>query len=143
MIVSITRLRTRWRYLLPFLVHVRRVTRQVQRSAGFLNGTLALEPPLAFWTFTVWSDEQAMRAFRNTGDHMNAMPRLLRWCDEASYVRWQQGDASLPTPAVAFERLRHEGKLSKVNHPSGAHAAGQMTGRAKPTLPLALRPRPR
>jgi hypothetical protein len=142
MMVSITRLHTRrWRFLLPFAINVWRSVRQAQRSPGFLKGTLALEPPLGFWTFTVWNDEHAMRAFRNSGRHMKAMPRLLDWCDEASYVHWQQSDASVPTRAVAFERLRDGGKLSKVNHPSAAHAAGRMTGTAEPRAALALQPR--
>jgi hypothetical protein len=94
---------------------------------GFLSGALALEPPLGFWTFTVWTDEKRMRAFRNSDPHMKPMPRLLHWCDGASYTHWLQDDASVPTPAVAFERLRDSGKLSKVNHPAGTHAAGRTT----------------
>jgi hypothetical protein len=142
MIVSVTRLHTRrWPFLLPFAINVWRSARQAQRSAGYVDGALALEPPLGFWTFTVWIDEQAMRAFRKTAPHMKAMPRLLHWCDEASYVHWQQDDASVPTPAVAFEQLRIGGKLSKVNHPSAAHAAARTTGNAEPKPTLALRPR--
>jgi quinol monooxygenase YgiN len=142
MIVSVTRLHTRrWRFLLPFAIEVWRTARQAQRSAGFLNGTLAVESPLVFWTFTVWTDEQAMRAFRNTAPHMKAMVRLLDWCDEASYVHWQeQKDQSVPQPTVAFERLRAGGKLSKVNHPSATHAAGRTTASAEPRPALILRP---
>jgi hypothetical protein len=142
MLVSVTRLHTRqWRFLLPFAIYVWRSAQQAQHSPGFLGGALALEPPLGFWTFTAWSDEQAMRAFRNATPHMKAMPRLLEWCDEASYVHWQQENASVPTPAVAFERLRDGGKLSKVNHPSVPHAAGKTTANAEPTPGPALRPR--
>jgi hypothetical protein len=102
---------------------------------------LAIESPDVFWTFTVWADEEAMRAFRNTAPHMKAMPRLLNWCDEASYVHWQQDDESAPTPVAAFERLRDGGKLSKVSHPSAMHAAGRTTANAQPRLALPLRPR--
>jgi len=133
MIVAVTRLHVRrWRFLPTFAVDVWRIRRQAQLSAGFLGGTLAGEPPFGFWTFTVWTDERAMRAFRGAAPHVKTMPRLLHWCDEASYVHWQQDDASVPTPAVAFERLRDSGKLSKVRHPSAAHAAGKTTADAKP-----------
>jgi hypothetical protein len=142
MIVSVTRLHTRrWRFLLPFALNVWRSARQAQRSAGFLNGALALERRLGFWTFTVWTDEQAMRVFRNSPPHTKAMPRLIRWCDEASYVHWQQDDASVPTPTVAFERLRDGGKLSKVNYPSVAQAAGKTTSNEEPRSALVLRRR--
>jgi hypothetical protein len=133
MFVSITRLRVRqWRFLPSFLVHALRSRRQAQYSAGFLGGAFATELPLGFWTFTVWTDEHAMRAFRNTAAHMRAMPRLIHWCDEASYVHWQQDDTSAPTPAVAFKRLRDTGKTSKVNYPSAAHAAGRTTAGREP-----------
>lgn len=135
MLVSITRLRVRqWRFLPSFLFHALRTRRQVKRSAGFLAGAFARELPLVFWTFTVWTDERTMRAFRNTAAHMKAMPRLLRWCNEASYVHWQQDDAVTPTAAIAFVQLRDTGKTSKVSHPSAAHAAGRTTADREPKV---------
>jgi hypothetical protein len=70
-----------------------------------------------------------MRRFRNAGDHLKAMTRLVDWCDEASYAHWQQDDSSVPSATVAFERLRDAGKLSKVRHPSAAHTSGQTAPR--------------
>lgn len=63
---------------------------------------------------------------------MKAMPKLLRWCDEASYVHWEQVDETAPTPDVAIERLRREGKLSKVNAPSARQKAGDTVGSVGP-----------
>jgi hypothetical protein len=135
MMVSITRLRLRrWWFLPSFIVHALRSRRQLQGSAGFLGGAFARELPFVFWTFTVWTNEEAMRKFRNTAAHMSAMPRLRHWCDEASFVHWQQDEASAPTPAVAFERMRETGKASKLNHPSAAHAAGRTTADKAPRL---------
>ena len=133
MLVSVTRLRVRrWWFLPSFALHTWRVARQVQGSAGFLGGAFGLELPFCFWTVTVWTDEQSMRGFRNHDAHMKAMPRLRHWCDEASYIHWQQDGASTPTLASAFERLRDIGKTSKVNHPSAAHAAGRTTADKAP-----------
>ena len=64
-----------------------------------------------------------MRAYRNTGAHFRAMPKLLRWADEASFVHWQQDSPRLPEMEEALRRIVAEGRLSKVNHPSRAHAA--------------------
>src|SRR5947209_2033210 len=126
MFVSITRLHVRkWWFLAPFALHTTRSMRQVQSSTGFLGGRLAPEPLLGFWTITVWTDEEAMRRFRNSAAHLKAMPHLLEWCDESSYVHWHQDDSSVPTAAVAFERLRDGGKLSKVRYQSAAHASGK------------------
>jgi hypothetical protein len=131
--VSITRLRVRhWRFLPGFAFHAWRSTRQARSAPGFRAGALANGPGLAFWTITAWDDEAALRAYRNSGAHRRAMPRLLDWCDEASYVHWQQDDATLPTPEAAFARLRDDGKLSKVRRPSPAHAAGDRAGAVAP-----------
>jgi len=88
-----------------------------------LAGRLMLEAHLVFWTATVWESEAAMRAFRSSGAHMQAMPKLLDWCDEASYVHWEQDSAELPSWAEAHRRMVTEGKLSKVKNPSPAQAA--------------------
>jgi hypothetical protein len=135
MIVVVTRLHVRrWRFVPSFAMHVWRVRHQAQLSAGFLGGALAGELPLGFWTFTVWTDELVMRAFQNALPHVNTMSRLPHWCDEASYVHWQQDDASLPTPAGAFERMRDGGNQSKVDHPSAPHAAGKTTADVAPKI---------
>ena len=85
-----------------------------------------------FWTSTVWDSLETMRAFRNSGVHMKAMPKLLRWCDEASFVHWEQPAASAPEVEAAFDRLSREGKLSKVHRPSARHQAGHTVSDARP-----------
>jgi hypothetical protein len=122
--VSLTRLRLRSRRFLPgFSWHTWRSVRQLKRSAGFRTGALGRDADGGLWTITVWDDEGAMRAYRNTGSHMKAMPKLIGWCDEAAIAHWERDGAGLPDPAEALERMRDTGRLSKVRHPSPAHAA--------------------
>ena len=126
-LISVTRLRLRSLWFLPaFARHTWASTRQVQRATGFQDGQLAVEGIRGFWTVTAWSDEAAMRQYRNTDAHMRAMPKLLHWCDEASVVHWQQDSAALPSIVEALERMVAEGRLSKVRHPSPEHAAKQI-----------------
>jgi len=135
MFVSVTRLRLRsWRFLPGFALHSLRSRSQIRSSPGFLRGCFARDSWLSFWTITIWTDELSMKAFRNSGAHLKAMPRLSNWCDEASYVHWEQRDDLLPTGATVFDRLRDTGKLSKVRRPSPAHARGDKIGKAPPTL---------
>jgi hypothetical protein len=131
--VSVTRLHLASLWSFPgFLAYTLASTRQVRRSPGFITGWLANDSEWSFWTSTVWQSAEAMRAYRNHGTHLKAMPKLLRWCNEASFVHWEQVDDSAPTPDVAFERLGREGKLSKVNAPSPRQQAGDKVGRVKP-----------
>ncbi len=121
-----------WLYLPLFGFHTWRSLRQVRKSEGLTSGRLAAEAPFAFWTITVWTDDQAMLRFRNTSFHLKAMPKLMAWCDEASYTHWQQKGSEVPSVAEAYRRLRDSGKLSKVRHPSVTHANGRTVGAMEP-----------
>ena len=124
---SVTRLRVRTRYLLPFFAYRSlMIGRQAQKSPGFRGGYLGFSPGFAFWTITVWDDESDMRAFRNAGAHVRAMPKLIRWCDEASYAHWESEEARVPEPEFAAEKLVTAGRLSKVRNPSLAQSEGKL-----------------
>jgi Domain of unknown function (DUF3291) len=120
--ISLTRLRLRSiRFLPVFVVYTLRARAQATRAAGFQGGALLLDRSWTFWTMTAWADEASMRAYRNTGSHMAAMPRLLNWCDEASVAHWLQPDTTLPSWLEADKKMREIGRTSKVKHPSPHH----------------------
>lgn len=125
--VSITRLRIRQMRFLPgFLFHTLRSRRQLRRSNGFISGYVALGPKFTFWTVTMWRDREAMAAYRRTGPHLKAMPKLLEWCDEAAVATLAKGRETLPDPAEAARRLVEDGRISKVRNPSPAHSRGEL-----------------
>jgi hypothetical protein len=131
--ISVTRLQLRsFLFLPPFLVATMQSRRHARESPGFIEGAMAFEWPRAFWTLTVWQDGDAMRRFRNTGAHQRAMPRLLDWCNEASYTHWDVEGEKVPAVEEAYERLRDTGQISKVNRPSAAHAARKTVSAARP-----------
>lgn len=122
-VVSLTRLRLRSaRFLAPFALATWRSSRQARRAPGFLGGAVLADRRLTFWTATMWTGEEPMRAFVRGGPHGGAMPRLLDWCDEASVARWRAGGAGLPAWAEAARRMRSVGRPSRVRHPSPGHA---------------------
>jgi hypothetical protein len=88
----------------------------------------------AYWTLTVWRDKAAMRAFMTSGAHRAAMPRLQHWCDEASLSQWEQDSAALPEWREAERRLRREGRVSVVKHPSPAQQSGATLGSSQTLL---------
>jgi hypothetical protein len=63
-----------------------------------------------------------MKAFMVAGVHRGVMRKLPDWCDEAALVHWMQEGPDPPPWPEAYARLRGEGRRSKVNHPSPAHA---------------------
>jgi hypothetical protein len=79
---------------------------------------------MALWTVTVWADREATRAYRNTAEHLRAMPVLVNACDEAAVAHWFTEDTALPSPAAAAAALKQGGRTSKVRRPSPQHAAG-------------------
>jgi hypothetical protein len=89
----------------------------------------------------VWESESAMKAFRGSEPHANVMPRLVEWCDEASYAHWIPTGASIPSWPEAYEHLVDEGRLSRVAHPSPDHDARHFAKpRLRPLIGLDLKP---
>ena len=118
-LISVTRLRVRSFFFLPqFIWGAIRSANQAEHSPGFLGGKIVRMPRNVFWTVTAWESEAAMNAYRIAGAHLGAMPRLLKWCDEAAVAHWSQDSAEIPSWQEAHRHLVQEGRLSKVNHPS-------------------------
>ena len=140
-LISVTRLRVRsWTYLPQFLWDTIKSVRQVQRSDGFLGGRLLVNPRYVFWTMTVWLDEPAMNAYRTSGAHRQAMPKLLNWCDEAAVVHWTEQSPEISSWQQAHQHMSEKGKLSKVNHPSAAQAAQQIPAPQPSRVAQTLKP---
>lgn len=123
-VISITRLRVRSLFYLPFFaLRTLRIVLQAKRAEGNLAARLLRDRQNVFWTATSWSSEASMKAFMLAKPHGPTMKKLLEWCDEAALVHWTQADAELPTWEDAHRRILHEGRRSKVNHPTAAHLA--------------------
>jgi hypothetical protein len=139
-VVSVTRLHVRAWWYLPWLAFSTfRITREIKRSAGFRGGLLAGDAQLGAWTISLWGSPADMRAFRNSGAHLAALPRLLTWCDEASFTHWETAPAGLPPCEEAYRRLRDEGRTSKVSRPSPEQRAGRTVSASVPRPLLSLR----
>ena len=122
-LVSVTRLRLRkLRFIPGFAWFAVRSAMQAKRADGNLQTLTIKDRGLIFWTISVWRDPAAMRAFRNGGRHQAAMPKLFEWCDEATYVHWEQAGDAAPDMKLAHARLVADGVVSRVRHPSSNHA---------------------
>ena len=140
-LISVTRLRVRsFRYLPGFLWDTFQSVRQVQRSPGFLGGRLLVNSGYVFWTMTAWQDEAAMNAYRTSGAHRQAMPKLLNWCDEAAVAHWTQESAEIPEWQQTHQHMSERGRLSKVNHPSTAQASQKIPAPQPSRIAQTLKP---
>ena len=123
-LISLTRLRlASVRFLPGFAWYAMRSVVQARRSPGFRGIRLLADRRLTFWTATAWEDLASMKAFRASGPHRTAMPRLARWCDEASVTRWIGPEASMDDWTAAHARMAADGEASAVRHPSPAQLA--------------------
>jgi hypothetical protein len=132
-LVSATRLRIRSPWYLPaFFFYTLRATRQARSANG--NHVVKLLPDAhrTFWTCTLWTDLESMRAYVSAGAHRQSMKRLAHWCDEASVVHWEQDSLALPGWDGVHRRMQQQGRPSRLDHPSAAHLAFQI---AEPRFP--------
>lgn len=126
--VSVTRLRVKSIFsLIAFMRANEASVKQLVQTNGFLGGKELVDKSLIFWTLTIWENDAAMRSFRNSTAHRNAMQKLPYWCNEASYFHWSQAEADIPDWLLASERLRKEGKLTKVRRPSSNQVANNFS----------------
>lgn len=121
-LISLTRLHIRSPFYFPaFLWYTALSSWQIMNTPGFLGGKLTGDKQGGAWTVTLWKDEAAMRLYRNSGSHRQAMRYLSTWCDEATVVHWKQEDITLPDAVEAQSRMIAEGYFPKLLHPSVAH----------------------
>lgn len=124
-VVSATRLRVRGvRFLPAFLLASNRASAQAASSLGFRRGQLIIDRGRTFWTVTMWDDLASMRAYRNSGAHAAVMPKIARWCDEASTATWDQASEELPTPEELGQQMVEAARFVKLPGASRAHLAG-------------------
>lgn len=140
-LISVTRLRVRSFIFLPqFFWDSFKSIRQAERSIGFLGGRLLVNRKHVLGTMTTWKDEAAMNAFRIGGAHRKAMPKLLNWCDEAAVLHWIQESSEIPSWQEAHQRMKEDGKLSKVYHPSPAQASNHIPQPESSRIDRTLKP---
>ncbi|MGH8553421.1 MAG: DUF3291 domain-containing protein [Methylococcales bacterium] len=94
---------------------------QARAASGSLAVWVLREARNTFWTRTVWTNEQAMKAYMSSGIHRQVMRSLAEWCDEASVAQWTQESPEPPSWEDAHHRMQRDGRPSSVNHPTEAH----------------------
>jgi hypothetical protein len=97
------------------------VVEQAQNSAGNLGADVLAEANNTYWTRTVWSEHEPMDAFVGSEPHLRTMSRIDTWCDEATFVEWEQAAADLPDWEDGYARLVASGQGPSLTNPTEAH----------------------
>ena len=124
MVIVVTRLRlSDPRHRRKFLKAAAAAIKQANSTSGNLGTGVLPDANDVYWTQTVWNDRGSMLAFITAEPHLGMMGSLDEWCDEASFVEWEQPTPQMPKWQVAYERLVREGHSSTLSRPSPDHGA--------------------
>lgn len=97
------------------------VFEQARNSSGNLGADVLAEANNTYWTRTSWEDRQLMAAFVGTQPHLRTMGHIAEWCDEATFVDWDQPSGEMPDWHDAYGRLKASGQAANLTSPTDAH----------------------
>jgi heme-degrading monooxygenase HmoA len=121
-VIVVTRLRLKDpAYFDDFFASAVAAVEQATNSDGNLGADVLAEANNTYWTRTVWQERGAMDAFVGSEPHLTTMDRLADWCDEATFVDWEQASADLPDWQVSHSRLVADGHVASLSQATEAH----------------------
>jgi hypothetical protein len=62
-----------------------------------------------------------MNAFVGAEPHLRTMSRIADWCDEATFVDWEQVSGELPDWMDGYRQIVANGQGATLTHPTDAH----------------------
>jgi hypothetical protein len=121
-VIVVTRLRLKDPALFDeFFASAVAVVEQAQKSEGNLGADVLADANNTYWTRTLWQGRDSMNAFVGTEPHLHTMNRIDDWCDEATFVDWEQPSAELPDWQDGYGRLVDSGQSASLTHATEAH----------------------
>ena len=121
-VIVVTRLRLRDPALFDeFFASAMAVTEQATNSEGNLGADVLAEANNTYWTRTAWRERNLMNAFVGSEPHLSTMGHIADWCDEATFVDWEQPGAELPDWQDGYARLVASGQGASLTHATDAH----------------------
>jgi quinol monooxygenase YgiN len=121
-VIVITRLRLRDpAFFDEFFANAVAVVEQAQATEGNLSADVLAEANNTYWTRTAWQERAAMDSFVGTEPHLSTMNRIDDWCDEGTFVDWEQPGADAPDWPDGYRRLVADGQVARLTHGTDAH----------------------
>jgi hypothetical protein len=69
---------------------------QAMKSEGNLGADALADADNAWWSVSACQDRRLMQAFLDSQPHLGISARLDHYCDEATFVDWDQASPDLP-----------------------------------------------
>ncbi len=97
--------------------------RQANSTSGNCGTDVLPDANDVYRTQAVWNDRGSLLKFKTAAPHLGMMGSLDSWCDEASFVEWEQSTPQMPEWPVAHDRLVRDGRSPTLGRPSPDHEA--------------------
>jgi hypothetical protein len=94
---------------------------QAQKSEGNLGVDALGDANDAWWTVTAWAERRLMHSYVRSEPHQSIRANLDRYCDEATFVDWDQDNPDLPDWPTNWRHLVADGQAAELTQPSAAH----------------------
>src|SRR5271169_252292 len=123
-VIVVTRLRLKDPALLDeFFTDAVTAIEQAQKSEGNLGADALADADNAWWSVSAWQERRPMQAYVHSEPHLSISARLDHFCDEATFVDWEQDGPDLPDWQTSWRHLVADGKAAELTHPSTANQA--------------------
>jgi len=132
-VIVVTRLRLRDpAFFDEFFAHAVAVVEQAQGSPGNCGADVLAEANNTYWTRTAWQERALMNAFVGCEPHLSTMGRLDDWCDEATFVDWEQDSPDLPDWQTSWRHITADGQVAELTDASPANQTRDFPPPAEP-----------
>jgi hypothetical protein len=123
-VIVVTRLRLRDpAFFDEFFASAVAVVEQAQATEGNLSADVLAEANNTYWTRTAWQGRASMGSFVGAEPHLTTMSRIDDWCDEATFVDWEQASADIPDWQDGYLRIVADGQVATLTNGTTAHQA--------------------
>jgi hypothetical protein len=121
-VIVVTRLRLKDPALLDeFFTDAVAAIEQAQKSEGNLGADALADANNAWWSVSSWQARRPMQAFVNSEPDQTITTRLDHYCDEATFVDWEQDSPDLPDWQTSWRHLTADGQVAELTQPSTAN----------------------
>jgi hypothetical protein len=94
---------------------------RAMKSDGNLGADALADANNAWWSASAWQERHLMQAYADSEPHPGISARLDHYCDEATFIDWEQDSADLPDWQTSWRHLTADCKAAELTHPSAAN----------------------